>query len=68
MDLATLLPVLRDLTLTAAVLFALLGGQKGLYVWRWYYDERLSALTKERDEWRGIALSGLGLAEKLTGR
>jgi hypothetical protein len=55
-DIAGIVAIVRDIGVTGVILFALIGGWKGLYVWRWYYDERLADLTKQRDEWRELAL------------
>lgn len=53
---------------------AIIGGWKGLYVWRWQYTERqaidaarLEDMTRDRDEWKSVALRGLKMAERAHG-
>lgn len=62
---------LRDLGAYGALILAILGGFRGWYVWRWVYDEQKAETVKalaERDEWKNIALNGLGIAERLVMR
>lgn len=70
-DLLKFSEILRNVSVAGMLLTAILGGYKGFYVWRWSfdamaknYDDRLAALSKERDEWKAIALHGIGLAEQ----
>lgn len=71
---AELLPLVRDGGSTLLLVVAVIGGWKGWYVWRWQYDAQAAAaaklvdqLTKERDEWKAVALRGLSVAERVTG-
>lgn len=73
-SLVELLQIVRDGGSTALLVLAVLGGMKGWYVWRWQYDAQTAAsaklveqLTKERDEWKAVALRGLSVAERVTG-
>lgn len=51
-----------QLGLTGALMLALYGGYRGWWVFGRYYQE----MTKERDEWKALALQGLRLAGKAT--
>ena len=54
MDPAQISAVSRDVSVTMILLFALVGGYKGVYVWRWYYDERIAALAAVTN-WKGLS-------------
>lgn len=54
---------LRDGGAYAVLIFALIGGYKGWYVWRWTYDAAVHALEKDRDEWKQIGKAGLQVAK-----
>lgn len=60
-DITQILPIARDVTITGALLLALIGGHRGWYVWRWQHDE----LRREKDDWKRIALRGLNIAEQV---
>jgi len=44
----------------ALLIFVVVGGMRGVYIWRWVYDK----LEKDRDEWKRIALSSTTLADR----
>ena len=54
--------VIRDLGFGGLLAITLVGGFRGLYVWRWQYR----ALETDRDFWRNLALRAVPLAEKAT--
>lgn len=53
---------IRDLGFGGLLTITLIGGFRGLYVWRWQYK----SLEAERDFWRNLALRVVPLAEKAT--
>lgn len=72
--LASALALIRDGGSTLLLVVSVWGGYKGWYVWRWQYDAQAAAatklvdqITKERDEWKAVALRGLSVAERVTG-
>jgi len=49
------------------LVYILVGGSKGWWVFGWQYDDalnRIKQIEKERDDWRDIALQGTQVAEK----
>lgn len=55
-----LLSALSDLGTITLLLFILIAGARGWWVFGWHYEE----VARERDAWREIALSTTSLAEK----
>jgi len=60
----------KDLTLTGALIFILVGGYRGLWVWGPLHREMLKALLdqliecrKDRDEWKERSLKSDSLLE-----
>lgn len=72
-QIGTTVELIRDGGATVFLVLAILGGFKGWYVWRWQYDERIrlasaevDRVTRERDDWKDIAVRGVGVTEKIT--
>ena len=40
------------------LILIIIGGMRGLYVWKWQHDE----LRQDRDDWKTLALSGTAIA------
>jgi hypothetical protein len=60
MTLAEVFSFLKDAGLLGALLFALVGGYKRVWVWGYQLDE-----CKQREEaWQRLALKNAGLADK----
>jgi len=53
--------------IVGVLLFVLVGGYKGWWVFGWQYKDaldRIDQAEKERDDWRDIALTGTSMAER----
>lgn len=72
MDLVTLIDLISRGGLVGALLMALVGGMKGWYIWRNSHEtltkelqERIDALTEDRNYWRDQAIRALTAANKV---
>lgn len=68
-----LLSSISDLSGTALIILALLGGAKGWWIWGWQHREAVAELQEriahEQDEarfWRDTALEALQVAQRAT--
>jgi len=72
MDLVTLIDLISRGGLVGALLVALVGGMKGWYIWKTSHEtlmkelqERIDALTEDRDYWRDQAIRALTAANRV---
>ena len=67
-ELIALVERLVSLPLYVLLLLVLVGGYKGWWVYGPTHRERIDALTRDRDEWRAIALDVSGMAKSVMAR
>lgn len=59
-DAGMILKILNDGGIIALLVVILVGGVREWWVFGWYYTE----MSRERDTWKELALSGTSLAER----
>jgi hypothetical protein len=69
--LMTLAETTKNLTIAAVLVIIIWGGYKGVWVWGWSHKERVrellnrvAELETDRDEWKNLAISNMGLLTK----
>jgi hypothetical protein len=63
-DLAKWASAVKDGILGLTVLFLVVGGMKGWYVWGWLHAYIVKTITEDRDEWKTQAIRAPRLIER----